>query len=138
MIVHVIRDERSSPDYPLGDAVETLVRREDAERFIEEVHGDDPELASYLDDRSGGAHGPDRSPPAPICAFQGAITPSSPQGELNNQTLGARLLFPRRGHPLPNPLRGCRTVRRGGARRRSRARALSADRGAGARGGGRG
>ena len=25
-----------------------LVRREDAERFIAEVRGDDPELASYL------------------------------------------------------------------------------------------
>jgi len=32
----------------LGDAVETFFRREDAERFIEEVLGDDPELASYL------------------------------------------------------------------------------------------
>jgi hypothetical protein len=31
-----------------GDAVETFVRREDAERFIEEVRGDDPEMASYL------------------------------------------------------------------------------------------
>ncbi len=28
--------------------VETFVRREEAERFIEEVRGDDPELASYL------------------------------------------------------------------------------------------
>jgi len=25
-----------------------FIRREDAERFIEEVRGDDPELASYL------------------------------------------------------------------------------------------
>ena len=31
-----------------GDGIETFIRREDAERFIEEVHGDDPELASYL------------------------------------------------------------------------------------------
>ena len=30
------------------DAVETFIRREDAERFIEEVRGDDLELASYL------------------------------------------------------------------------------------------
>jgi hypothetical protein len=29
-------------------AVETFVQREDAERSIEEVQGDDPELASYL------------------------------------------------------------------------------------------
>ncbi len=33
---------------PLGDSLETFVRREDAERFIEEVRGDDPELAGYL------------------------------------------------------------------------------------------
>jgi hypothetical protein len=25
-----------------------FIRREDAERFVEEVRGDDPELASYL------------------------------------------------------------------------------------------
>ena len=32
---------------------------EDAERFIEEVHGDDPELASYLriEEREAGADG---------------------------------------------------------------------------------
>ena len=30
------------------DAVERFVRREDAERFIEEVRGDDPELVSTL------------------------------------------------------------------------------------------
>ena len=35
-------------DYPLGDAVEAFIRREDAERFFEEVRSDDPELASYL------------------------------------------------------------------------------------------
>ena len=34
--------------HPLGDAVETFVRREEAERFVDEVRGDDPELASYL------------------------------------------------------------------------------------------
>jgi hypothetical protein len=33
---------RSSLDHPLGDAVETFIRREDAERFIDEVRGDDP------------------------------------------------------------------------------------------------
>jgi hypothetical protein len=48
VIVYAIHDLRSSPDHPLGDAVETFVRREDTERFIEEVRGDDPELASYL------------------------------------------------------------------------------------------
>ena len=48
MRVYVILDERSSATNPLGDAVETFIRREDAERFIEEVRGDDPELASDL------------------------------------------------------------------------------------------
>ncbi len=48
MIVYAILDIRSSLDHPLGDAVETFIRREDAERFIEEVRGDDPELAGYL------------------------------------------------------------------------------------------
>ncbi len=48
MIVYAIIDARSSPDHPLGDAIETLVRREDAERFVEEVRSDDPELGSYL------------------------------------------------------------------------------------------
>ena len=32
----------------VGDAVETFIRREDAERFIDEVRGDDPELAAKL------------------------------------------------------------------------------------------
>jgi hypothetical protein len=42
VIVYAICNLRSSPDHPLGGAVETFVRREDAERFIEEVRGDDP------------------------------------------------------------------------------------------------
>jgi hypothetical protein len=42
VIVYAIIDLRSSPDHPLGDAVETFVRREDAERFVEEVSGGDP------------------------------------------------------------------------------------------------
>ena len=39
-----------TPSYasPLGDAVETFIRREDAERFIDEVRGDGPEPASNL------------------------------------------------------------------------------------------
>jgi hypothetical protein len=40
--------EGSQLDHPLGDAVETFVRSEDAERFIEAVCGDDPEPAGYL------------------------------------------------------------------------------------------
>jgi hypothetical protein len=42
------RAARRRPDFPLGDAIETFVRREDAERFLEEVRGDDPELARQL------------------------------------------------------------------------------------------
>ena len=37
MLVHTIIDLRSSPDHPLGDAVDSFVRREDAERFVEDV-----------------------------------------------------------------------------------------------------
>jgi hypothetical protein len=48
VFVYAIVDTRLSPTHLLGDAVETFIRREDAERFIEEVRGDDPELASYL------------------------------------------------------------------------------------------
>jgi hypothetical protein len=48
VLVYAVADLRSSADHPLGDAVETFIRREDAERLIEEVRGDDPELASYL------------------------------------------------------------------------------------------
>ena len=48
MIVCAVVDDALSPDFPLGNAIETLIRREDAERFIEEVRGDDPELAAKL------------------------------------------------------------------------------------------
>jgi hypothetical protein len=46
--VYPIIDLRSSRSHPLGEAVETFIRREDAERFVEDVRGDDPELLSYL------------------------------------------------------------------------------------------
>jgi hypothetical protein len=36
VIVYAIVDDVLSPDFPLGDALEVFVRREDAERFIEE------------------------------------------------------------------------------------------------------
>ena len=48
MIVYAVVDDALSPDFPLGDAVETFIRRENAERFIEEVRGDEPELAARL------------------------------------------------------------------------------------------
>jgi hypothetical protein len=40
--------ESLSPSSSLGDWIDVFIRREDAERFIEEVRGDDPKLASYL------------------------------------------------------------------------------------------
>jgi hypothetical protein len=36
-------DAALSPDFPLGVELEVFVRREDAERFIEEVRGDEQE-----------------------------------------------------------------------------------------------
>jgi hypothetical protein len=48
VVVYVIRDERCSLDHPLGDAIEVLIRREDAGRFLEEVRGDDPEMAAKM------------------------------------------------------------------------------------------
>ena len=43
-----------APNFPLGVELEVFVRREDAEKFVEEVRGDDPELAGYLRIESGG------------------------------------------------------------------------------------
>jgi len=48
MIVYAVVDETISPMSPLGNAIEVFLRREDAQRFIEEVDGDDPELAELL------------------------------------------------------------------------------------------
>ena len=48
VIVYAFVDDALSPDFPLGDAVETFIRREDAERFIEEVRGDDPGMTAKL------------------------------------------------------------------------------------------
>jgi len=48
MIVYAVVDETISPTSPLGDAIEVFLRREDARRFIEEIEGDDPELAELL------------------------------------------------------------------------------------------
>jgi hypothetical protein len=35
-------------EQPLDYSLDVLLRREDAERFIEEVRGDEPELAKHL------------------------------------------------------------------------------------------
>jgi hypothetical protein len=46
VIVYAVIDDALSPDFPLGDSLEVFIRREDAERFIEEVRRDAAELAS--------------------------------------------------------------------------------------------
>ena len=48
MIVYAVVDDALSPDFPLGDSLEVFVRREDAEQFVEEGLGDDPEAAARL------------------------------------------------------------------------------------------
>ena len=48
VLVYAVVDDSLSPTFPLGDALEVYVRREDAERFIEEIRGDDPEIAAKL------------------------------------------------------------------------------------------
>jgi hypothetical protein len=48
MRVYAIIELRSSPEHPLGEAIEVFIRREDADRFIDEVRGDEPELAAHL------------------------------------------------------------------------------------------
>lgn len=48
MIVFAVVDDALSPDFPLGGSLEVFIRREDAERFIEEVRGDDSEVAAKL------------------------------------------------------------------------------------------
>lgn len=48
VLVYAILDLALSPDHPLGEAVDVFVRRDDAERFIDEVRRDDPEFAAYL------------------------------------------------------------------------------------------
>jgi len=48
VIVSAVVDDAPSPDFPLGDALEAFIRREDAKRFIEEVRGDEPEIAAKL------------------------------------------------------------------------------------------
>jgi hypothetical protein len=48
VLVYAVVDDSLSSTFPLGDALDVYVRREDAERFIEEVRGDDPEFAKPL------------------------------------------------------------------------------------------
>jgi len=46
VIGHAVVDDSLSPKSPLGDSVDVFVRREDASCFVEEVRGDEPEVAS--------------------------------------------------------------------------------------------
>jgi hypothetical protein len=48
MLVYAVVDDALSPTFPLGDALEVYVCREDAERFVEEIRDDEPELAESL------------------------------------------------------------------------------------------
>ena len=48
MIAYAVVDDALSRDFPLGVELEVFIRREDAERFVEEVRGDDPEIAAKL------------------------------------------------------------------------------------------
>jgi hypothetical protein len=43
--VYAVVDDSLSPTSSLGDSIDVFVRREDAERFIDEVRRDDPDLA---------------------------------------------------------------------------------------------
>jgi hypothetical protein len=57
VLVYAVVDDALTPDFPLGVDLQVFIRREDTERFIEEVRGDDPDLASYLRNRGAGARG---------------------------------------------------------------------------------
>jgi hypothetical protein len=46
MVVYAVVDGSLSPTSPLGDAIDTFLRREDADQFIARVRRDDPQLAS--------------------------------------------------------------------------------------------
>ena len=48
LTVHAIVDDALSPAFPLGVELALFTRHEDAERFIEEVRGADPDVASKL------------------------------------------------------------------------------------------
>jgi len=48
VIAYAVVYDALSRDFPLGDSLEVFIRREDADRFIEEVCGDNPEVAETL------------------------------------------------------------------------------------------
>ena len=57
VIVYAVVDDALSPDFPLGVELEVVIRREDAERFVEEVRGDEPDMAAKLRIRGARARG---------------------------------------------------------------------------------
>jgi hypothetical protein len=48
VVVYAVVDLSLSPESPLGDSLDVFLRREDAERFVEDVRRDELELAAYL------------------------------------------------------------------------------------------
>ena len=48
MVVYCVVDVGLRLDCPLGDSVDVFVRREDAERFVQEVRDDAPDEAETL------------------------------------------------------------------------------------------
>ena len=48
MIAYAIVDDALSPAFPLGVELEIFIRRQDAERFIEDIRSDDPKLVETL------------------------------------------------------------------------------------------
>jgi hypothetical protein len=48
VVVYAVVDPTLSLRSPLGDSIEVFVRREDAQRFVDEIRGDDPGLAWQL------------------------------------------------------------------------------------------
>ena len=48
VIVYTVVDDALSPNFPLGVELQVFIQREDAERFVDEVRGDDPEVAAEL------------------------------------------------------------------------------------------
>jgi hypothetical protein len=55
VIVYAVVDDSLSPISPRGDAVDTFIRREDAERFIEEVRTERTEARELPADRGAGS-----------------------------------------------------------------------------------
>jgi hypothetical protein len=47
VVVYAVADDSLSR-HVLGDSIDVFVRRKDAQRFIDEIRGDDPELAKPL------------------------------------------------------------------------------------------